>query len=165
MDPRGSTRSSATGGWVCGRRAGDQAHAVGRASRDGAEALATRPRWPTPRPELKPETSSSATSDQCEEIDRRYVGDITYVATWEGWAYLATVIDLASRKIVGWSLADHMRTELVEDALTMAFANRAPEKGVIFHSDRGCQYTSKDFADLARKNGVVLCAISEIRVL
>jgi putative transposase len=90
------------------------------------------------------------------EIDRRYVGDITYIATWEGWAYLATVIDLASRKIVGWSLADHMRTELVEDALTMAFANRAPEEGVIFHSDRGCQYTSRDFADLARKNGVVL---------
>jgi transposase InsO family protein len=92
----------------------------------------------------------------CEEIDRRYVGDITYVATWEGWAYLATVIDLASRKVVGWSLADHMRTELVEDALTMAFANRSPAEGVIFHSDRGCQYTSKDFADLARQNGVVL---------
>jgi hypothetical protein len=53
----------------------------------------------------------------CEEIDRRYVGDITYIATWEGWAYLATVIDLASRKVVGWALADHMRTELVEDAL------------------------------------------------
>ena len=92
----------------------------------------------------------------CKEIDRRYVGDITYVATWEGWSYLATVIDLASRKVVGWSLADHMRTELVEDALTMAFANRAPEKGVIFHSDRGCQYTSRDFAELARSNGIVL---------
>ena len=80
----------------------------------------------------------------------------TYIATWEGWSYLATVIDLASRRVVGWSLADHMRTELVEDALTMAFANRAPEEGVIFHSDRGCQYTSRDFADLARSNGVVL---------
>jgi transposase InsO family protein len=90
------------------------------------------------------------------EIDRRYVGDITYIATWEGWAYLATVIDLANRKVVGWSLADHMRTELVEDALTMAFANRSPAEGVIFHSDRGCQYTSRDFADLARSNGVVL---------
>ena len=78
----------------------------------------------------------------CQEIDRRYVGDITYIATWEGWAYLATVIDLASRKVVGWSLADHMRTELVEDALAMAFMNRQPEEGVIFHSDRGCQYTS-----------------------
>jgi putative transposase len=92
----------------------------------------------------------------CEEMDRRYVGDITYIATWEGWAYLATVIDLASRRVVGWALADHMRTDLVTDALTMAFANRAPEHGVIFHSDRGRQYTSRDFADLARANGVVL---------
>ena len=73
------------------------------------------------------------------EMDRRYVGDITYIATWEGWAYLATVIDLASRRVVGWALADHMRTELVEDALTMAFEHRATEKGVIFHSDRGSQ--------------------------
>ncbi len=80
------------------------------------------------------------------EMDRRYVGDITYISTWEGWAYLATVIDLASRRVVGWALADHMRTELVEDALTMAFEHRAPEKGVIFHSDRGCQYTGGDFA-------------------
>ena len=68
----------------------------------------------------------------CHELDRRYVGDITYINTWESWAYLATVIDLASRKVVRWALADHMRTELVEYALTMAFANRAPEEGAIF---------------------------------
>jgi len=92
----------------------------------------------------------------CEELDRRYVGDITYISTWEGWAYLATVIDLASRRVVGWALADHMRTELVQDALAMAFVQRAPGTGVIFHSDRGCQYTSGDFAQLARANGVVL---------
>jgi putative transposase len=90
------------------------------------------------------------------EIDRRYVGDITYIATWEGWAYLATVIDLASRKVVGWALADHMRTELVEEALEMALITRRPAEGAIFHSDRGCQYTSKDYATLARRNGVVL---------
>ena len=64
----------------------------------------------------------------CEEFDRRYVGDITYIATWEGWSYLATVIDLASRKVVDWALADYMRTELVQDALTMAFTQPAPEK-------------------------------------
>ena len=92
----------------------------------------------------------------CTELDRRYVGDITYIATWEGWAYLATVIDLASRKVVGWALADHMRTELVEDALEMAFVQRRPPKGAIFHSDRGCQYTSSDYAQLARANGMVL---------
>jgi transposase InsO family protein len=73
------------------------------------------------------------------EIDRRYVGDITYIMTWEGWAYLATVIDLASRRVVGWALADHMRTELVEEALEMAFVTRRPPPGAIFHSDRGCQ--------------------------
>ena len=67
--------------------------------------------------------------------DRRYVGDITYIATWEGFAYLATVIDLASRRVVGWALANHMRTGLVEDALKMAFVQRRPERGVIFHTD------------------------------
>ncbi len=92
----------------------------------------------------------------CTEIDRRYVGDITYISTWEGWAYLATVIDLASRKVVGWALADHMRAELVVGALDMAFAHRRPAAGVIFHSDRGCQYTSADYGDFARANGVVL---------
>jgi transposase InsO family protein len=88
--------------------------------------------------------------------DRRYAGDITYIATWEGWAYLATVIDLSSRRVVGWALADHMRTSLVEDALSMAFTTRRPGEGVIFHSDRGCQYTSRDYAALASENGVVL---------
>jgi putative transposase len=88
--------------------------------------------------------------------DRRYVGDITYIATWEGFAYLATVIDLASRRVVGWAIANHMRTELVEDALKMAFVQRRPSRGLIFHTDRGSQYTSGDFARLARDNGVVL---------
>ena len=82
--------------------------------------------------------------DPGAELDRRYVGDITYVMTWEGWAYLATVIDLASRRVVGWALADHMRTELIEDALTMAFVTRRPPKGVIFHSDRGSQLGFKE---------------------
>jgi len=69
---------------------------------------------------------------------------------------MATVIDLSSRKVVGWALADHMRTSLVQDALAMAFTQRRPAAGVIFHSDRGCQYTSTDFAALARANGVIL---------
>ena len=90
------------------------------------------------------------------EIDRRYVGDITYIPTWEGWAYLATVIDLSSRRVVGWALASHMRTELVSDALKMALRSRGPDEGLIFHSDRGCQYTSADYGELARLNGVVL---------
>jgi transposase InsO family protein len=89
-------------------------------------------------------------------IDRRYVGDITYISTWEGWAYLATVIDLSSRRVVGWALDDHMRTELVSDALKMAISTRGPAAGVVFHSDRGCQYTSKDFGLLAKRHGVAL---------
>jgi transposase InsO family protein len=73
----------------------------------------------------------------CPGTGRRYAGDITYIATWQGWAYLATVIDLASRRVVGWALADHMRTELAGDALSMAFTTRRPAGGLIFHSDRG----------------------------
>jgi putative transposase len=90
------------------------------------------------------------------ELDRRWCGDITYIRTWEGWAYLATVIDLASRRVVGWALGDHMRTDLATDALTMACQQRRPPAGVIFHSDRGCQYTAGDYAALARNLGVTL---------
>lgn len=89
-------------------------------------------------------------------LDTRWCGDITYVRTWEGWAYLATVIDLASRRVVGWALADHMRTDLVADALRMACIHRRPPAGVVFHSDRGCQYTSGDYTALAAELGVTL---------
>jgi len=82
------------------------------------------------------------------EVDRAWCGDITYVRTWEGWAYLATVIDLATRRVVGWALADHMETSLVADALRMAIAARRPSPGLIFHADRGCQYTSEQFRQL-----------------
>jgi transposase InsO family protein len=89
------------------------------------------------------------------ELDRVYVSDITYIWTWEGWLYLATVIDLASRRVVGWSMADHMRTELVADALRMAVAARRPAPGLIFHSDRGTQYTSTEFTDLLAEHQMV----------
>jgi transposase InsO family protein len=83
------------------------------------------------------------------KINARWCGDITYIGTWEGWLYLATVIDIASRRVVGYALADHLRTELVADALANAVAARDPAPGVIFHSDRGCQYTSAEFAGQA----------------
>ncbi|GAC1606229.1 MAG: hypothetical protein NVS3B21_35990 [Acidimicrobiales bacterium] len=89
------------------------------------------------------------------EVDRVYVGDITYVWTWEGWLYLATVIDLASRRVVGWATADHMRTSLVADALTMAVRERRPGPGLIFHTDRGAQYCSADFRRLCAAHQVV----------
>jgi transposase InsO family protein len=86
----------------------------------------------------------------------RWCGDITYIATWEGWLYLATVIDIASRRVVGYATADHLRTELVSDALSNAVAARDPEPGVVFHSDRGCQYTSAAYAALAEDCQVTL---------
>jgi transposase InsO family protein len=89
-------------------------------------------------------------------IDTRWCGDITYIHTWEGWMYLATVIDLDSRRVVGWATADHLRTDLVAQALRNAVAQRRPEPGVIFHSDKGCQYTSGQYARLARSCGVRL---------
>jgi putative transposase len=87
------------------------------------------------------------------ELDRIYVGDITYLWTWEGWVYLATVIDLASRRVVGWSMADHMEASLVCDALEMAIDARRPGAGFIFHSDRGSQYTSGEFRKLLAQGG------------
>jgi transposase InsO family protein len=87
------------------------------------------------------------------ELDRIYVGDITYLWTWEGWMYLATVIDLASRRVVGWSMADHMEASLVCDALEMAIDARRPQAGFIFHSDRGSQYTSGEFRSLLADAG------------
>jgi transposase InsO family protein len=89
-------------------------------------------------------------------LNARWCGDITYIGTWEGWLYLATVIDIASRRVVGYALADHLRTELVADALANAVAARGPAPGVIFHSDRGCQYTSAAFAGLASEFAVTL---------
>ena len=89
------------------------------------------------------------------ELDRVYVGDITYIRTWEGWLYLATVIDLASRRVVGWAMADHMRAELVCDALRMAIDARRPAPGLIFHSDRGTQYTSTEFTNLLADNDMI----------
>jgi transposase InsO family protein len=95
-------------------------------------------------------------SVDASKINTRWCGDITFIPTWEGWLYLATVIDIASRRVVGYAMADHMRTELVSDALSNALAARDPEPGVIFHSDRGCQYTSHDFAKLAADHDVRL---------
>jgi putative transposase len=69
----------------------------------------------------------------------------TYIHTWEGWLYLATVIDCHSRRVVGWSMADHMRTDLTCDAISMAATNVDFGPGAVFHSDRGSQYTSEQF--------------------
>ena len=85
--------------------------------------------------------------------DQLWVADITYVPTWSGFVFLAVVLDVFSRKIVGWSMATHLRTELVLDALNMAITIRKPE-GVVHHSDQGCQYTSIAFGLRCKRHGV-----------
>lgn len=85
--------------------------------------------------------------------DRLWVADITYVPTWAGFLYLAVVVDAWSRRVVGWAMATHLRTELVLDALEMALWQRRPVQ-VIHHSDQGCQYTSLGFGKRCREAGV-----------
>ncbi len=91
-----------------------------------------------------------------EEPDRLWVADITYVRSGEGFLYLAFILDACSRRIVGWSMATHLRTELVVDALQMAkFARRKPAPGLVHHSDRGVQYTSLSFSKKLQDEGLV----------
>jgi putative transposase len=85
---------------------------------------------------------------------QRLVGDITYLKTGEGWLYLATVIDLATRMVTGWQLASHMRTSLVTDALAMAITHGHVGPRAVFHSDRGTQYTSAEFTRFCKAHGV-----------
>ena len=87
--------------------------------------------------------------------DRLWVADISYVPTQEGWLFLAVVLDAFSRRVVGWAMADHLRTELVTAALTMALRRRRPAAGLIHHSDRGCQYTSLAFGQQLREAGIL----------
>jgi putative transposase len=88
--------------------------------------------------------------------DRLWVADITYVPTWAGFLYVAVVVDVFSRVVVGWSMAGHMRTELILDALDMAISRRRPADGLVHHSDRGTQYTSLAFGRRAREAGIAL---------
>ena len=87
--------------------------------------------------------------------DKYWVGDITYIPTKNGWLYLATVIDLYSRQIIGWSMADNMKAKLVNDALTMAIWKRKPKKGLIWHSDRGSQYASDSHRNILKDHGII----------
>jgi len=90
-----------------------------------------------------------------ETPDKLWVADITYVRSREGFVYLAFILDACSRKVVGWSMATHLRTELVVDALRMAIARRKPAPGLVHHSDRGVQYTSLSFGKKLEDEGLV----------
>lgn len=87
--------------------------------------------------------------------NQAWVSDITYIRTEEGWLYLATILDLFTRKIVGWATSDRMKTELITKALWRAIKDARPSIGVIFHSDRGSQYASKDFKYILKQHGFI----------
>jgi transposase InsO family protein len=109
----------------------------------------TLPAAALPKPDLIGRDFTAATPGT------KLVGDITYVRTWSGWLYLATVIDLATRKVIGWSADTHMRTSLIVDALNMAAGTATLHPGCIFHSDRGVQYTSAEFEAALKTHGLV----------
>jgi putative transposase len=92
---------------------------------------------------------------EAEAPDQKWVTDITYIPTAEGWLYLAAVMDLYSRRIVGWSMASRMTSRLVKDALKLAIAQRQPGPGLVHHSDRGSQYASADYCLLLTARGMV----------
>jgi transposase InsO family protein len=116
------------------------------------------PRWirtttPEPTPPAIPDRVHGDFTASAPDVV--WVGDITYIRTWEGWLYLATVIDVFSRRVIGFALADHMQASLVCEALHMAVATRGGHiAAVIFHSDRGSQYTSTEFRALCDAHGV-----------
>ena len=121
----------------------------GRRRRKARTTLRSRTERTPPAPDLVERNFTP------EAPDRLWVADITYVRTWEGWLYLAFVLDTYSRKIVGWSMANNLRTELVLDAVNMAIYTRRPSPGLIHHSDRGSQYTSVEFGRRLKEAGLL----------
>jgi putative transposase len=95
--------------------------------------------------------------------NQRWVSDITYIWTGEGWLYLAVILDLYSRKVVGWSTSNRLQRDLILEALTMALGQRTPTPGLIHHSDRGSQYASADFQQFSRtRESNAACVAQEI---
>jgi len=96
---------------------------------------------------------------EAERPNQLWVADISYVWTWEGFLYLASIMDIYSRRVVGWAIADHMRTELVLEALEMAVRDRRPPPGLLHHSDRGSQYASHEYQKALMTHGMT-CSMS-----
>jgi putative transposase len=92
------------------------------------------------------------TADRADQV---WLADISYIASDEGWLYLAAIKDMATREIIGWSMADHMRAELCTDALVMALQRHSPPSGLIHHSDRGGQYASDPYRAILERHGIV----------
>jgi len=121
----------------------------------GLEGVSRRRKAFTTRrdPEARPAPDLVDRDFRADGPDQLWVADITYVPTWAGFLYLAVVLDVWSRRVVGWAMATHLRTELVLDALNMALQQRRPSN-VIHHSDQGCQYTSIAFGKRCQEMGV-----------
>ena len=129
---------------------------VARLMRLAAVAGISRRKWPrtTQRArDARPAPDLVERNFAAEGPDRLWVADITYVPTWAGFLYLAVVLDAFSRRVIGWAMENHLRTELVLEALNMAVWRRRPD-GVVHHSDQGCQYTSIAFGLRCREAGV-----------
>ena len=139
--PRWSARASGAARSSCGRSCASWAWcraSLGRSDR--------RPPWPAAR---RRRPTWSGRDFSADAPGTKLVGDITYIPTWQGWLYLASVIDCCTKECIGYALADHMRADLVIDALQMAARNHTLADGAIFHSDRGTQYTCEAFARAA----------------
>jgi putative transposase len=137
-----------------GRRIGRKR--VARLMREAELCGVSRRKWITTtrrRPDARPAPDLVERDFAADEPDRLYVADITYVPTWAGFLFLAVVLDACTRRIVGWAMANHLRTELVLDALNMALHQRRPTD-VIHHSDQGTQYTSIAFGLRCKHAGV-----------
>jgi transposase InsO family protein len=152
--PRVHAELAATGHRHGRKRIARLMRAAGRCGR-------TPKRWRTttiadPAAVSRPDLIGRTFQITASAVDTRWCGDITYLNTWEGWLYLAIVIDLASRRVVGWATAEHLHTDLVDAALSNAVARRRPRPGLIFHSDRGCQYTSAQHTRLASRHRIRL---------
>ncbi len=126
------------------RRAGLQGCIRGRRKRTTRRDLCA-----TPAPDLLKRNFAAAAPNKI------WTADITYINTWEGFLYLAFILDIYSRRVVGWSMATHLRTELVVDALEMALWRRNPDVGLIHHTDRGAQYTALSFSKRLEEAGIV----------
>jgi len=121
----------------------------------GCQRRRRRPRTTVTDPAATPAPDLVRRRFTAPAPDRVWLADISYIPTGEGWLYLAAVLDAFSRRVVGWAMADHLRTELVLDALNLALWRRRPAPGLIHHTDRGCQYTSLAFGRRLRDAGLV----------
>ena len=140
-------------GWRCGRKR--VARLMREAGLVGQQTRAWHPTTTQSDPGHTVAPDHLQRDFSAERPDEKWVSDITYIETAEGWLYLTAILDLYSRRVIGWSMADHLRTELVLQALEMALACRGDVAGVIHHSDRGTQYTSHAFQDRLHAEGIL----------